>query len=150
MSGPASAIPESKRIGPWIVLAMVAMVAIPAAITLHTAPAPLPIRAEHTTSHGYTWSLLLFLVPIVVIAFWFVPQEGVKIPKQAFWRTIGVLVPFGCALDFFFAILLVYVWLDEFWLAAWTLPSGGHGATHIRRRLQFQPAAAPLGVAVIA
>ncbi len=188
MSGPASAIPESKRIGPWIVLAMVAMVAIPAAITLHTAPAPLPIRAEHTTSHGYTWSLLLFLVPIVVIAFWFVPQEGVKIPKQAFWRTIGVLVPFGCALDFFFAhrffifpnpdatlkipapalggpvpveeyvfyltgfiaILLVYVWLDEFWLAAYNVPDYADAAKNIRRLLQFHPTSAVLGVALIA
>jgi hypothetical protein len=39
----------------------------------------------------------------VVIGFWFLPAEGVEIPRRAFWRTIGVLVPLGFGLDFFFA-----------------------------------------------
>ncbi len=95
---------RGARLGPWIVLAMLAMVAVPATITLNAVRTPAKLQiAANPTPYGYTWSLLLFIVPIVVIAFWLVPQEQVKIPKKAFWWTIGILVPLGCGLDFFFA-----------------------------------------------
>ena len=118
-------------------------------------PAPIP------RPWGYTWSLLLFIVPIIVIAWWLVPQEGVRIPKRAFVRTLLILVPIGFGLDFFaahkffifpntgatvgilapalgggvpieeyifyftgfVAILLIYVWLDEYWLVAYNVPT---------------------------
>jgi hypothetical protein len=152
----------SPRLSAWIVAAMVAMIAGPAAITLHTVRSPGTLQAlgSSPTPHGYSWSLLLFVVPIVVIAFWFLPGEGVEIPRRAFWWTIGILVPIGFGLDFFFAqrffvfrnsgatlgigapalgapvpveeyifyftgflcVLLLYVWLDEFWLAAYNVP----------------------------
>jgi hypothetical protein len=148
----------SPRLAGWIVFTMLAMIAVPAAITLHQvrAPAILTVPPD-PTPHGYTWSLLLFIIPIAVIAGWFLPSEGLDIPQRAFWRTIRVLVPAGFALDFFFAhrffsfpnpaatlrigawalhgpvpfeeyvfyctgfitILLMYIWLDEFWLAAY-------------------------------
>jgi hypothetical protein len=88
-----------------IVIAMLAMIAIPAAITLHTVhqPAPLVPVNQHATPHGYTVSLLLFVVfPIAVIAGWFLPG-GDCIPRRAFWRTLAILVPLGFMLDFFFA-----------------------------------------------
>jgi hypothetical protein len=85
------------------------------------------------------------------------PQEGIKIPKQTFWRTILILFIGGSSLDYFFAnrfftynnhaatlripapalggsvpmeeyvfyltgfiaVLLIYVWLDEYWLLAY-------------------------------
>ena len=85
------------------------------------------------------------------------PREEVKIPRKAFWWTIGMLVPLGFATDFFFAsrffvfpnvgatlrigapalhkpvpieeyvfylagfiaVLLFYLWLDQYWLAAY-------------------------------
>ena len=152
----------SPRLSAWLVAAMLAMVALPAAITLFAvrSPGTLQVSSSNPTPHGYTWSLLLFIVPIVVIGFWFVPAEGVEIPRRAFWRTIGLLVPLGCGLDFFFAhsffvsaipgatlgikapalgapvpveeyifyftgflcVLLIYVWLSEFWLAAYNVP----------------------------
>jgi hypothetical protein len=151
----------SPRLSAWIVAAMLAMIVVPATITLHTvsSAATLQVSGSNPTPHGYTWSLLLFIVPIVVIAFWFLPAEGVEIPRRAFWRTIAILVPLGFGLDFFFArwffvfpnsgatlgiespalghsvpieeyifyftgflcVLLTYVWLDEFWLAAYNV-----------------------------
>jgi hypothetical protein len=105
MCARASGTDPSPRLSAWLVAAMLAMVAVPAAITLRTVRSPgrLQVPGSDPTPYGYTWSLLLFIVPIVVIGFWFVPAEGVEIPRRAFWRTIGVLVPLGFGLDFFFA-----------------------------------------------
>lgn len=94
--------------GFWVVLAMLAMISVPAALTLHTVKSsafqPLnQVVAGNSSPYGYTVSLLIFVVPIVTIAFWFLPQEHVRISKQAFWWTIGILFPLGAALDFFLA-----------------------------------------------
>jgi hypothetical protein len=177
------------RSSPWIVLAMLAMVAIPASIALFTVrlPATIQMSGPNPTPHGYTWSLLLFVIPIVVIAFWFLPHERVHVPKRAFWQTIAVLVPLGCALDFFFAswffvfpnagatlgiqapalggwvpveeylfyvtgflaVLLIYVWLDEYWLAAYNVPDYAGKSKHISRLMQFHPSSLIAGVFLI-
>jgi hypothetical protein len=96
---------SGSRLSAWIVVVMLAMVVVPATITLETvrSPATLQIKDSDPTPYGYTCSLLLFLVPIVVIAVVFLPREELKIPRRAFWWTIGILVPSGFALDFFFA-----------------------------------------------
>jgi hypothetical protein len=169
---------------------MLAMVAVPAAITLFAvrSPGTLQVSASNPTPHGYTWSLLLFIVPIVVIGFWFVPAEGVEIPRRAFCWTIGILVPLGFGLDFFFArwffvfpntgatlkigapalgapvpieeyifyftgflcVLLTYVWLDEFWLAAYNVVDYAGESKKISRLLQFHPTSAFVGAILIA
>jgi hypothetical protein len=179
----------SVALAPWLVAAMLAMVVVPATLTLRTviSPATLQNASSNPTPFGYTWSLLLFIVPILVIGFWFVPQEGVKIPKQSFWRTIGILVPGGCALDFFFAghfftfpnagatlriqapalgkwvpveeylfyltgfiaVLLIYVWMDEFWLAAYNVPDYRAEAKNISKLLRFHPTSAIVGLALV-
>jgi hypothetical protein len=81
---------------------MLAMIAVPAGLALHTVR--LPVRTEaisaDATPYGYTVSLLLFITPIIVIGWWFVPQEGIKIPKRAFLRTILILFIGGSSLDF--------------------------------------------------
>jgi hypothetical protein len=180
----------SQHLSAWLVAAMVAMVALPAAITLLMvrSPGTLQVLGSNPTPHGYTWSLLLFIVPIVVIGFWFVPAEGVEIPQRAFWWTIGFLVPMGFGLDFFFAhcffvffnsgatlgikapalgtpvpveeyifyftgflcVLLIYVWLDEFWLAAYNVLDYAAESKKISRLLRFHPTSAMVGVALIA
>jgi hypothetical protein len=182
--------PPSPRRSAWIVLAMLAMIAVPVGITLHTirTPAVLQIPATNPTPYGYTWSLLLFVVPIVVIGWWFLPSEGVQISQRSFWRTIWILVPFGFALDFFFAnrfflypngaatlgigapalggpvpleeyifyftgflaILLIYVWLDEYWLAAYNVPDYAGEAKQIQRLLKFHPSSLLAGLALVA
>jgi len=190
MSEPAVPRASDSRMGPWIVLAMLAMVVIPAAMTLNTVrdPAKLQILSSNPTPHGYTWSLSLFLLPIFVIGFWLVPNGAVRIPKRAFWRTIGILAPLGFGLDFFFArrlftfpnvaatlqidapalgrpvpieeyifylsgfitVLLLYVWMDEFWLAAYNVRDYRLESRAIPRLFQFHGTSTILGAVLIA
>jgi len=168
---------------------MLAMVVIPTAVTLHTVRSPGTLNVGPNPSpYGYTWSLLLFIVPIVTIAVWFLPSEGLEIPQRAFWRTIGILAPIGCLLDVvcarwffyfpnpkatlgilapalgkpvpieeyafyltgFITVLLLYVWLSEYWLAAYTVQDYVGEARASRRLLQFHPLSVILGVILIA
>ena len=173
-----------------LVLVMLAMVAVPAGITLHTVrvAGTLQISSPNPTPYGYTWSLLLFIVPIAVIAGWFLPSEGVRISQRAFWRTLAILVPCGFALDFFFAhrffvypnhgatlgigapalggmvpveeyifyftgflaVLLIYIWLDEYWLAAYSVIDYPGEAKQIPKLLGFHPVSLGVGVLLIA
>jgi lycopene cyclase domain-containing protein len=189
MSPSVSRGDPSPRACSWLVVSMLGMIVVPAAITLHTVRTPgiLQIPSSNPSPHGYTWSLLLFIVPILVIAFWFVPREGVEIPRRAFWRTLGILVPLGCGLDFFFAhcffcfpnpgatlrigapaiggavpieeyvfyltgfmaVLLLYIWLSEFWLAAYGVADYRSEAKKIPRLLQFHAFSAILAVVLI-
>jgi len=189
MCARASSGDPNQRLSAWIVAAMLAMVVVPAAITLHTVSSPgmLKVLNPDPTPHGYTWSLLLFVIPIVVIAFWFLPGEGVEIPRRAFWWTIGILVPVGFGLDFFFAhrfflfrnsgatlgigapalgapvpveeyifyltgflsVLLLYVWLDEYWLAAYNVSDYPGESKKILRLFQFHPTSAIVGIVLI-
>ncbi len=94
--------------GFWVVLAMLAMISVPAALTLHTVRSsafrPLnEIVAGNPSPYGYSVSLLIFLTPTIVIAFWFLPQERIRISRRAFGWTVGILFPLGAALDFFLA-----------------------------------------------
>jgi hypothetical protein len=171
------------RTSVWIVFAMLAMIILPAAITLNAVrlPGELQIREEEDpTPYGYSWSLLLFIVPILVIAFVFLPRAEIKIPRKAFWWTVGILAPIGCATDFLFAsrffvfknpgatwrieapalnkpvpieeyifyvtgfiaILLIYLWLDEYWLAKYAEPDYRAESKTIPRLVQFHPLSA--------
>jgi hypothetical protein len=179
MPAPRSHGFPSPTVCALIVVAMLAMIIIPAAITLQTVhvPAPpIPVN-QSSTPYGYTISLLLFIAPIIVIAVWFLPSEGLHIPQRAFWWTLAILVPLGCLLDVvfaqwffdypnsgaimgihafafgkpvpieeyvfyltgFLAVLLLYVWLGEFWLAAYNVPDYPGEARKVRRLLQFHP-----------
>ena len=55
---------SSPDLSAWIVLAMLVTVAVPAGITLHTvrARAIVQMTSTNPTPHGYSWSLLLFVV----------------------------------------------------------------------------------------
>jgi len=162
-----------------LVITILGMIALPAALTLHTVRVPSVVDSAVTnpSPYGYTISLLLFIVPILVIGLWFVPLNGVKISKKSFLWTIGILFPLGAALDFFFArtfftysnpgatlritapalgggvpveeyvfyftgfvaILLIYIWLDEYWLAAYSIPVDAAERTDFARLLRFHP-----------
>lgn len=172
-----------------IVIGMLAMVVIPAAFTLHSVSDPGTLSVGPNPSpHGYTWSLLLFIFPIVTIACWFLPSEGLDIPRRAFWWTIGILGPLGCLLDINFAqwfflfpnpkatlgipapalgrsvpieeyvfyftgfitILLLYTWLSEYWLAAYTVEDYAAESRALGRLLKFHPTSLIAGVVLIA
>src|ERR1700678_3011193 len=155
--------PQSPRVSSWLVAVILAMIAVPAAVTLHTIHLSALNTATATTSgaspYGYTVSLLLFIIPILVIALWFLPQGDVKISRKSLGWTIALLFPIGAGLDFFFAryffvfpnesatlgikapalgapvpveeyafyltgficVLLLYIWLDEYWLTAYNV-----------------------------
>ena len=162
-----------------LVIAILGMIALPAAFTLHTvhiSPAVNPTSSD-PSPYGYTVSLLLFIVPILVIGLWLVPQDGVEISKKSFLWTVGILFPMGALLDFFFAhsfftfpnpgatlritapalgggvpveeyvfyftgfvaILLIYIWLDEYWLAAYSIPVDAAERTSFAKLLRFHP-----------
>ncbi len=188
MSAPVS--PPSPRKSFWLVMALLVMVALPAALTLHTARVSptIDLSTPNLTPHGYTISLLLFIVPILAISFWFLPMEGVHVSKRSFVRTIALLFPLGAGLDFFFArsffyfpnlnatmhikapalgggvpieeyafyltgfiaVLLIYIWLDEYWLAAYSVPVDAHRRTDFERLLSFHPQSLVMGLLLIA
>jgi hypothetical protein len=61
-----------------------------------------PYHQGNFSPFGYTWSLLLFLVPCVSLAIWF-HRHRLRQPHQwgAFWLTAGFVVPAWCLLDIF-------------------------------------------------
>ena len=189
MPQPRTHASPSPTVAASIVIGMLAMVVIPAVFTLRSVSSPGRLEVGLDPSpHGYTWSLLLFVVPIVAITLWFFPSEGLEIPRRSFWRTIGILAPIGCLLDVIFAqwffcfpnpkatlgilapalgkpvpieeyvfyltgfitILLLYVWLSEYWLSAYTVEDYPGEARALGRLLQFHPASLVLGLALIA
>jgi hypothetical protein len=179
----------------------------PAALTLHRVrvPAVVDVTYPNPSPYGYTVSLLLFIVPIVVLGGWLVPRDDVRISKRSFVLTMALLIPAGVALDFFFAhrfltfpnpaatlgipapalgactnchifvgsathivvgsvpieeyvfyftgfitVLLLYIWLDEFWLAAYSVPSTDPMRSSFERLLRFHPQSLVLAVVLIA
>jgi len=176
---PAPPGPASPRSSFLLVAAILFMIVLPAALTLHTVRVSpiIDLAAPNLSPYGYTVSLLLFIVPSLVIGLWFVPKDGVRISKKSFVRTIAVLFPLGAMLDFFFArsflkfpdpnatlripapalggsvpieeylfyftgfvaVLLFYIWLDEYWLAAYRIPVDAQERTDFKRLLRFHP-----------
>ena len=88
----------------YIVFAIAAALVLPAAIALRTVihPGILQATSDNPTPLGYTWSLLLFIVPIGALAWWFAGRPDLKFPRKAFWRTIALLTPLGFLLDLLF------------------------------------------------
>ena len=173
-----------------LVLAILGMIAVPAALTLHRVHVGPVVDGgvADPSPYGYTVSLLLFIIPILVIGLWLVPKDGVKVSKKSFLWTIGILFPVGAALDFFFArkfftytnagatlhitapalgggvpveeyvfyftgfvaILLIYIWLDEYWLAAYSISIDSGERTNFERLLRFHPLSLILAIVLIA
>ena len=183
---------QSARLSSLLVVAILAMIVVPAALTLHTvhlsALNPATATTPGASPYGYTVSLLLFIIPILVIALWFLPQENIKISQKSFGWTIGLLFPLGAGLDFFFAryfftfpnesatlgikapalgapvpieeyvfyltgflcVLLLYIWLDEYWLAAYNIETESAQRKQFHRLLQLHPESIVLAVVLVA
>ena len=204
MKNPAG--PGSPRSGYITVLIVLAMLVLPAALTLHQVriSALVDVSSHNPSPYGYTVSLLLFIVPILALLLWLVPNDGVTISKKSFVRTIALLFPLGVMLDFFFAhlflrfpnpaatlgipapalghcenchifmgspdhilvgsvpieeyifyftgfifVLLFYIWLDEYWLAAYSVRADARERLDFRRLLQFHPKSVLVGLLLI-
>src|SRR6266513_1361722 len=85
----------------YVVFAIAAALVVPAAIALRTVihPVILQVTSDNPTPLGYTWSLLLFIIPIGALGWWFARRPDLQFPRKAFWRTIAVLTPLGFLLD---------------------------------------------------
>ncbi len=185
--------PRSSRLAFWSILAILATIAAPVAVTLATirTSAYLPfaqLLPQNPSPYGYSVSLLIFVVPVVLIACWFAPNDHIHISKRSFWITIITLFIFGSALDFFFAhrfflfpnhnaviglpalalggpvpieeyifylsgflaILLFYIWLDGYWLHAYSVPENDARRISVSRLIGFHPDSLILALVLIA
>src|SRR6266496_6233145 len=88
----------------YVIFAIAAALIIPAAFTLRTVIHPVILQptSDNPTPLGYTWSLLLFIIPIAALGRWFACRPDLQFPRKAFWRTIAVLAPLGFSLDLLF------------------------------------------------
>jgi hypothetical protein len=171
--------PSSPRSSFLTVLLILVMLAAPTAFTLHRVhvSAVIDVASPHSSPYGYTASLTLFIIPILIIGGWLLPRDGVKISLKSFLITISLLIPLGVLLDFFLAhrfltfpnpaatlripapalggcvpieeyifyftgfiaVLLLYIWLDEYWLHAYNVATTDSLRTNFDRLLRFHP-----------
>jgi len=102
---------------------MIAVATLPVFLTLRTVvrPSVLVPTSENPTPLGYTWSLSLWIVPLLAIVAYLHRHPVHAFPRRAFWTTIGVLVSLGVLLDILFgnafftfpnagATLEIFVW----------------------------------------
>jgi hypothetical protein len=65
-------------------------------------PGALQIESSNPTPLGYTWSLLLFIIPLAALGLWFARRRDLSLARRSFWRTIAVLAALGFGLDLLF------------------------------------------------
>jgi hypothetical protein len=116
----------------------------------------LPSEGLHIPQRAFWWTIAI-LVPLgfgldLVFAQWFFdyPNAGATLGIHAF--AFGRPVPieeYVFYLTGFLAVLLLYVWLGEFWLAAYNVLDYPSEARKMRRLLQFHPTSLILAVVLI-
>jgi len=110
----------------YVVFAIAAALVVPAAIALHTAIHPVILQAtsDNPTPLGYTWSLLLFVIPIAALGWWFACRPDLQFSRKAFWRTIAVLAPLGFLLDLLFGNAF-FIFPNKAATLGWEIPAAG-------------------------
>ncbi len=175
---------------------MIVVLIIPATLTLLSVEESMtikPFSSTNPTPLGYSWSLLLFIVPIVAIFTWIHIRHDDKYLKKSFWYAIIILTPLGFILDFIFgltfftfenhhatlqiyfygvefnpfglkkeipieefvfyitgfmAVLLIYIWCDEYWLEAYNIDYKTE-AQEMDKIVSFHPMSLLLGAVLI-
>ncbi len=178
-----------------VLMGMILVLAVPFALTLMTVHELRP-KVDHLetnpTPFGYTWSLSLFIIPVLVLATWLARRQHSLIQKKAFWFCAAAITACGVGLDVFFgltffkfenpqatlgvdfwgyafghgwqqkipleelgfylfgvlAVLLAYVWGDEFWFGAYNVDDGPRREIRMRELASFHPGSAIFGVLV--
>ena len=118
-----------------VALWMVAAVMIPFAITLSTVNDPTlpPDYAANPTPYGYTWSLSIFWVPILIFHFWFNRHPELRVERKAYWGVVGAVFLLGTVLDLFFgyhfftfpntgAVMGIYIPAFDWGTLSWKTP----------------------------
>ena len=186
-------MPADFKVLVWMGVVLV----IPFALTLMTIQQPRALvldLAANPTPHGYTWSLSVFIVPVLVLAAWVSFRKQNPIQKKAFWITAVLLATGGVCLDVFFgltfftfvnrdatlgftfwgwsfsqgwqkvipieelgfyffgivAVLLAYVWGDEYWFGAYNLDDAPRWTTKWRDIFSFHFGSVIFGVLIFA
>jgi hypothetical protein len=178
----------------FIVLVVIILVlGVPFALTLMTVKEPrLQVAPLETnpTPLGYTWSLSLFILPVLVLATWLSRRKHSLIQQKAFLFSAVAITLSGFGLDIFFgltfftfdnaaatlgrhfwgysfvdgwektipieelgfysfgvlAVLLAYVWGDEFWFGAYNVDDGPRRELRMRDLASFHLGSAIFGV----
>ena len=128
-----------ERRRPYVIFAIAAALVIPAALTLRTVVHPVILQAtsDNPTPLGYTWSLLLFIIPIGALGWWFARRPDLQFPRRAFWRTLAVLTPLGFLLDLLFGNAF-FVFPNKSATLGWEVPAVG-GAIPIEEFVFYSP-----------
>jgi hypothetical protein len=92
--------PEEDFKIPLLMLAIIIIPAVIAVSRVENAVELLP-PDRYASPYGYTWSLTLFLVPVVVLGVWLLCHPLYAIERKSFWGTILLLAPLGFGLDIF-------------------------------------------------
>lgn len=179
-----------------VFLGILAAVSIPAGITLSTIDTARRVISpvEHSSPLGYTWSLLLFLVPVAAIVIWLFKYQEEKMIRKSFWISLLLLIPLGFILDIFFgltfftfnnpgatlginvygfdlatmswhkeipieefifylsgfvAVLLIYIWCDEYWLGAYNVPDYSSQCRKVDKIVKFHLPSLQIGLVLI-
>ena len=96
-------MPDEFKVLWWMIVVLV----VPFALTLMTVKQPRAMVADlaaNPTPHGYTWSLSLFIVPVLVLASWVSLRKHNPIQKKAFWITAVLISGAGILLDVCFGL----------------------------------------------
>src|SRR5262249_51821399 len=110
----------------YVVFAIAAALIVPAAIALRSVihPGVFQATSDNPTPLGYTWSLLLFIIPIAALGGWFTCRADLQFPRKAFWRTLAVLTPLGFLLDLLFGNVF-FVFPNKSSTIGWEIPAVG-------------------------
>lgn len=83
------------------IITMLVLVAVPVGITLFTVKHPhqlVPI-SENPTPLGYTWSLLIFVIPVAVLTWHFFVDWAGRMDRRAFYIAVAAFAISGIGLD---------------------------------------------------
>jgi hypothetical protein len=87
-----------------VIFVIAAALILPTALTLRSVvdPGALQVSSDNPTPFGYTWSLLLFIIPLTVLACWLYRRRDLELVRKSFRYTIMILAPLGVGLDLLF------------------------------------------------
>ena len=180
-----------------VLLGMMAVLVLPFAVTLRAIKEARPLVADlsdNPSPRGYTWSLSLFVVPVLALTAWLWWRKYNPVQKRAFWLTAALVSGSGIMLDVLFglsfftfvnrqavlgptfwgysftagwqkaipieelgfyifgilAVLLVYVWGDEFWFGAYNADDTPRRSTRLGEVVSIHLGSAICGVVLFA
>lgn len=188
---------KASRTDFMVLVGMILALGVPFVLTLMTVKQPRSMvdpLATNPTPLGYTWSLSLFIIPVLVLAIWLSRRKHSLIQKKSFWFSAAAITACGFGLDVFFgltffsfdnpsatlgknfwgfsfakgwqqtipieelgfysfgvlAVLLAYVWGDEFWFGAYNVDDGPRRELRMRDLASFHPGSAIFGAILFA